>query len=107
MSSIQSLAQMTLEEKAALCTGESAWTTTPIQRLGVPRIGLRRPPRGFAAWPTSTRWLTRACQATCFPTASALASSWDVELLHEMGQALAEEASALDVDVISRPGANM
>ena len=39
MNKIQSLiAQMTLEEKAALCTGASSWTTTPVERLGIPEM---------------------------------------------------------------------
>ena len=45
--------------------------------------------------------------ATCFPTASALASSWDVELLREVGEALGREAQALDVQVLLGPGLNM
>ncbi|HEX7599880.1 MAG TPA: glycoside hydrolase family 3 C-terminal domain-containing protein, partial [Polyangia bacterium] len=45
--------------------------------------------------------------ATCFPTASCLASTWDVDLLRRMGEALAEECIALKVDVLLGPGANM
>ncbi|HEX7540940.1 MAG TPA: glycoside hydrolase family 3 C-terminal domain-containing protein, partial [Anaerolineales bacterium] len=45
--------------------------------------------------------------ATCFPTASCMASTWDVDLIHAMGQALAEECIALKVDVVLGPGANM
>lgn len=45
--------------------------------------------------------------ATCFPTASALAATWDVELIYEMGQALADECIALGVDVLLGPGNNM
>ena len=45
--------------------------------------------------------------ATCFPTASCLASTWDVDLIRKMGEALAEECIALNVDVLLGPGANM
>ncbi|MBP8949270.1 MAG: glycoside hydrolase family 3 protein, partial [Candidatus Promineofilum sp.] len=108
MSSIQSLiAQMTLEEKAALCTGASAWTTTPIPRLGVPQLLVSDGPHGIRRVADVHSMAIKSLPATCFPTASSLASSWDVELLHEMGQALAEEAIARDVDVILGPGANM
>ena len=108
MSDIQSLiAQMTLEEKAALCTGASAWTTTPIPRLGVPQLLVSDGPHGIRRVADVHSMAIKSLPATCFPTASSLASSWDVELLHEMGRALAEEAIARDVDVILGPGANM
>ncbi len=108
MSSIQSLvARMTLEEKAALCTGASAWTTTPIPRLGVPQLLVSDGPHGIRRVADVNSMTIKSLPATCFPTASSLASSWDVELLHEMGQALAQEAIAREVDVILGPGANM
>jgi beta-glucosidase len=54
------ISQMTLEEKATLCTGASAWTTTPVDRLGIPEMivsdgphGVRRvPERQNTFWPT-------------------------------------------------------
>ncbi len=108
MTSIQSLiAQMTLEEKAALCTGASAWTTTPVERLNVPELFVSDGPHGLRRVPEVHSLSNKSLPATCFPTASATASSWDAELLYEMGQALAEEAIALGVDVILGPGANM
>lgn len=99
--------QMTLEEKASLCSGATAWTTKAIERLGIPSItvsdgphGLRRPARedelGGASIP-----------ATCFPTASALACSWDRDLVREVGRALGAEARALGVHVLLAPGINM
>ncbi len=108
MTSIQSLvAQMTLEEKAALCTGAGPWTTTPVPRLGLPELVVTDGPHGLRRVVDLFSMTNKSLPATCFPTASGLASSWDPELLHEMGQALAEEAIALQVGVILGPGANM
>lgn len=108
MADIQSiLSQMTLEEKAALCTGASFWTTTPVKRLGVPEMLVTDGPHGVRRVPDVTSILTESLPATCFPTASSLASTWNVDLLREMGQALGEECVALNVDVILGPGANM
>jgi beta-glucosidase len=99
--------QMTLEEKAALCTGASAWTTTPIDRLGIPEITVSDGPHGVRRVADVESMDAQSLPATCFPTASCLASSWDVDLIHTLGQALAEECIALNVDVILGPGTNM
>ena len=105
---IQSIiAQMTLEEKAALCTGATAWTTTPIERLGVPELTVADGPHGIRRTPDVNSMTQKSLPATCFPTASCTASTWDVDLIYAMGQALAEEAIALKVDVVLGPGANM
>ncbi|QPC85167.1 glycoside hydrolase family 3 C-terminal domain-containing protein [Phototrophicus methaneseepsis] len=98
---------MTLAEKAALCTGASAWTTTPIERLGVPEMIVADGPHGLRRVPDVHVWGGDSLPATCFPTASCLASTWDVDLLHKMGETLAEECIALNVDVLLGPGANM
>lgn len=108
MTNIQSLvAQMTLEEKAALCTGASAWTTTPVKRLGLPELLVSDGPHGIRRVADIHSLAIKSLPATCFPTASGLAASWDVDMLHEMGRALAEEAISLGVDVILGPGVNM
>lgn len=105
---IQSLiSQMTLEEKAALCTGASMWTTTPVERLNIPQLLLSDGPHGIRRVANVHAVVEKSEPATCFPTASSLAASWDVDLLHQLGQALAEEAHAYDVDVILGPGVNM
>ena len=108
MTNIQSLvAQMTLEEKAALCTGASAWTTTPVERLDIPELLVSDGPHGIRRVPDVQSMSIHSLPATCFPTASSLAATWDVDLLREMGQALGEEALALNVGVVLGPGANM
>lgn len=99
--------KMTLEEKAALCTGATPWTTTPIDRLGVPEMTLSDGPHGVRRVEDVDALVSASLPATCFPTASCTASTWDVGLLREMGQALAEECIALGVDVLLGPGVNM
>ena len=101
------IAQMTLEEKAALCTGASAWTTTPIERLGVPEFICSDGPHGVRRQENVQELGAKSLPATCFPTASCLASSWDLDLIAQMGKALAEECIALNVDMVLGPGANM
>jgi beta-glucosidase len=105
---IQSIiANMTLEEKAALCTGASKWTSTPVERLGVPEMFVADGPHGVRREPDLHLTTHHSLPATCFPTASCSASTWDVELMGQLGTALAEEAIALNVDVLLGPGVNM
>src|SRR5512139_656044 len=99
--------KMTLEEKAELCTGASPWTTTPVERLGIPEITVSDGPHGVRRVEDTGSLVAKSLPATCFPTASCSASTWDVELIHAMGQALAEECIALNVDVVLGPGVNM
>ena len=99
--------KMTLEEKAALCTGATPWTTTPVERLGVPEMTVSDGPHGVRHAADVNDLVATSLPATCFPTASCTASTWDVDLLREMGQALAEECIALKVDVVLGPGTNM
>ncbi len=99
--------QMTLEEKAALCTGASFWTTTPVERLGVPEMTVSDGPHGVRRVSNIHAISSGSLPATCFPTASCMAATWDVDLVHEVGQALAEECIALNVDVLLGPGNNM
>ncbi len=101
------IARMTLEEKAALCTGASAWTTTPIERLGVPEMIVSDGPHGVRRVADVHSMANESLPATCFPTASCTASSWDVDLIRKLGETLAEECIALNVDVVLGPGANM
>lgn len=98
---------MTLEEKAALCTGAGPWTTRPIERLDVPGMIVSDGPHGVRRVPDAYTWEGESLPATCFPTAVSLASTWDPELIFTLGQALAKEAIALKVDVLLGPGVNM
>ena len=102
------LSQLTLEEKAMLTSGRDAWSTQPIERLGIPFIWMADGPHGLRRAPTTDTWgYGDQLPATCFPTASALAASWDVALLREVGAALGTEASALGVNILLGPGTNI
>lgn len=101
------LEQMTLEEKAALCTGANAWQTVAVERLGVPAMTVADGPHGVRRVRDVGALMSDSLPATCFPTASALAATWNVELLVTLGKALADECIALGVDVILGPGNNM
>jgi len=99
--------QMTLEEKAALCTGAGPWATTPIERLGVPELVVADGPHGVRRLADVNTMGAQSLPATCFPTASAQAATWNVALIKEMGQALGAETRALNVGVLLGPGNNM
>lgn len=101
------VAKMTLEEKAALCSGASPWTTTPVEHLGIPEMTVSDGPHGVRRVANVNDFVAGSLPATCFPTASCMASTWNVDLIHAMGQALAEECIALKVDVVLGPGVNM
>ncbi len=103
------LDQMTLEEKASLCSGLTFWLTKPIDRLGVPSVWMSDGPNGIRKEKqgSGTNIMKPAETATCFPPSVTLASSWNTDLSEEVGNALAEEAKALKVTTILGPGVNI
>ena len=102
------LSQLTLEEKASLCSGRDDWSTQPIERLDIPWLWLSDGPHGIRRAPeTNKAGYGDQLPATCFPTASALAASWDVDLIHQVGEVIGEECQALDVNVLLGPGVNI
>jgi beta-glucosidase len=103
------LSQMTIEEKASLCSGLDFWRTKPIERLGIPSIMMTDGPHGLRKQDESADHLglMDSVPATCFPSAAGLASSWNRELIEEVGQALGEECQAENVAIILGPGANI
>lgn len=100
------VAQMTLEEKALLLSGETFYQTYKIDRLNIPSIFMTDGPHGLRKV-TGSGLLGGSIKSTCFPTASCLAATWNVDLAKQMGIALAEECQANDVQVILGPGINM
>lgn len=100
---------MTLEEKASLCSGEDFWHTKPIPRLDIPSIMVADGPHGLRKQISSKsgEGIGESEKATCFPTASASACSFDRDLMYEMGQALGEECLHQEVSVILGPGVNI
>ena len=103
------LSQLTLAEKAALTSGSGFWWTRAVERLGAPAIMVSDGPHGLRAQPGlgDHVGLGSSLEATCFPTASAIASSWNPSLLHAIGEALAQEARSCNLSVVLGPGINM
>ncbi|MCM3786722.1 glycoside hydrolase family 3 C-terminal domain-containing protein [Neobacillus mesonae] len=103
------LSQMTLEEKASLISGKDFWNLKGIERLGVPSIMVTDGPHGLRKQDGSADHLglNASVPATAFPTASGLASTWDRDLVEQVGAALGEETQAEDVGVILGPGVNI
>jgi beta-glucosidase len=99
------LAELTLEEKVALCAGSDVWHTAPVPRLGIPAIMVSDGPHGLRREPDSGA--RTSLPATCFPTASALGSSWDLDLVRGIGRAIGVEAHAQGVAVVLGPGINI
>lgn len=101
--------QMSLEEKAALCSGQNFWFLKALERLGIPAIMMTDGSHGLRKQVGSADHvgLNQSVPATCFPTASALAATWNRDLVFQVGQALAEECLQEGVSVILGPGANI
>ncbi|NNH69260.1 beta-glucosidase [Nocardia uniformis] len=103
------IAELTDAEKASLCTGATFWDLAGVPRLGIEGISVADGPHGLRKQDADADNLgtTDSRPATCFPTASGLASSFDPELLARIGAALAVEARAAGVSVLLGPGVNM
>jgi len=101
--------QLTLEEKAGLCSGADWWHTKTVDRLGIPSIMVSDGPHGLRKQKEKQDNLGEesVIKAVCFPTASALACSFDPDLIYEMGQAIGQECQAEGVGTILGPGINM
>ncbi|MBB6695593.1 glycoside hydrolase family 3 C-terminal domain-containing protein [Cohnella xylanilytica] len=103
------ISQMTLEEKAGMCSGLDFWRLKGVERLGIPSIMVTDGPHGLRKQKEGADHIGifDSVPATCFPSAAGVASSWDRELIEKMGQALGEECQAEDVAVLLGPGANI
>lgn len=103
------LSELTLEEKAGLCSGVDFWHTKPISRLGIPSVMVSDGPHGLRKQTTREDLLDigESAKAVCFPTAAALACSFDRDLLHKLGIALGEECQAEDISTLLGPAVNM
>ena len=103
------LKEMTLEEKASMCSGADFWHTEAIDRLSLPAAMVSDGPHGLRKQDDGPDHLGIAgsVEAVCFPTASAMACSFDRELIQQTGAALGEECQAEGVNVLLGPGINM
>ena len=102
------VSQMTLFEKASLCSGKDCWTTKPIERLGLESVMVADGPHGLRKQigKTDNLGIGDSIPSVCFPTASAMACSFDRELLFRIGKAMGEECLLEEVAVILGPGVN-
>ena len=100
---------LSTEDKIRIVSGRDAWTTEEIVDAKVPSIMLTDGPHGVRKQVAGTDHLgiNESVPATCFPTAVTLGSSWDPELIEEVGAALGRESRANDVAVLLGPGLNI
>jgi len=101
--------RMTLEDKVALCSGADFGTTKAFSQYGIPSNFMCDGPHALRKQKGGehTPGADLSVPATCFPTASATAGSWDRQLLHSMGAALAEEAMQEGSSIVLGPGVNI
>jgi beta-glucosidase len=97
------VAGLTLEQKVSLCLGADFWHTVAVD--GAPAVTMSDGPHGLRK--QTGEFLDPSEPATCFPTASCLAGSWDTGLIGEVGAALGQETRALGVDLLLGPGVNI
>ncbi|GFP74692.1 glycoside hydrolase family 3 C-terminal domain-containing protein [Clostridium fungisolvens] len=101
--------RMSLEEKIALCSGKSFWETQEFSQYGIKSLFLSDGPHGLRkqVGESDHLGLNASIATTCFPTASAAAATWDVDLIREMGDAIGKEAVKEDINIVLGPGVNM
>ncbi len=107
--STELVGSLSLPEKAALCSGADFWHTVAVPRLGIESIMVADGPHGLRVQLNAAdhSGSNTSLPATCFPTAAALASSWNPDLVGRVGAALAQEALAQGITVILGPGVNI
>lgn len=103
------VSRLSLEERAQLLAGESHWKTCAAPSAGIPSLFLSDGPHGLRKQEGAQdcMGIAESRPATCFPTASALACSFDPELVERVGAAIGEEARRQGVDVVLGPGVNI
>ena len=103
------IGQMTLEEKAGLCSGADFWHTKAVERLGVPATMVSDGPHGLRKQDQEGDHLgiNDSIKAVCFPAASATAASFDTEMLEKMGEALGEACQHEKLSVLLGPAVNI
>ncbi len=105
----QLVRQLTNAEKVSLCSGRTFWELQGVERLNLPSIWLTDGPHGLRKQQGNSDHigLSDSVPAVCFPTAVGLASSWNKDLLTEVGAALGQACVAEQVSVLLGPGVNI
>lgn len=103
------IGQMTLEEKASVCSGADFWHTEGVERLGIPASMVSDGPHGLRKQDDKADHLgvNESIKAVCFPAGCGTAASFNRELLTEMGEVLGNECQAEGVSVILGPAVNI
>lgn len=103
------ISEMTLEEKAGMCSGFDFWYLKSVDRLGIPKVMVSDGPHGLRKQDEKGDHLglNGSIQAVCFPPACLSACSFDRELMTEFGEVIGKEAQANDVSVILGPAVNI
>ena len=103
------VSQMTLEEKAGLCSGDDFWHTKAVERLGIPRTMVSDGPHGLRKQDDAADHLgiNDSIKAVCFPTACATAASFDPDMIREMGEAIGDSCQHEKVSVVLGPAVNI
>lgn len=103
------VSKMTLEEKAAMCSGADFWHTEAVERLGIPASMVSDGPHGLRKQDDKADHLgvNESIKAVCFPAGCGTAASFNRELLKEMGEAIGNECQAEGVSVILGPAVNI
>ena len=101
--------QMTLEEKAGMCSGADFWHTKAAERLGIPSVMVSDGPHGLRKQSEAADHLgiNDSIKAVCFPAGCALASSFDRDLAKKMGETIGQECQAEDISTILGPAVNI
>lgn len=103
------ISRLSLSQKAELLCGKNFWDSRGIPGYDIPSVCFSDGPHGLRKQDgnADNLGIFLSQKATCFPTASALACSWDEDLARRIGQALSREAQSFDVDVLLGPGINV
>ena len=99
------ISQMTLEEKAGMCSGLDFWHLKSVERLGIPEVMVSDGPHGLRKQDDKGDHLgmNDSIKAVCFPPAALNACSFDRSLMEAMGETIGREAQANDVSVVLGP----
>ena len=103
------LNKLSLEEKIALCSGKDFWHTEAVNCEELPEVMMCDGPHGLRKQEEKSDHLgiNESIKTVCYPSASALAASFDLNVLSELGDALGQECQAENVGMLLGPGLNM